>query len=56
MAASNALSWDLNRRAYIDKWGSVPPDLPLYTKPWNELPLWATRPDLAGRVKRAWKK
>ena len=57
LAKSNAVSWEINRKAYVAKWGAAPPDQPLYTKPWNsELPLWAIRPDLAGRVKRAWKR
>jgi GT2 family glycosyltransferase len=57
LAKANAVSWDLNRTAYVAKWGAAPPDKPIYTKPWNkDLPLWTTQPDLAGRLQRMWKR
>jgi GT2 family glycosyltransferase len=54
IAAANAVTWDINKRAYIAKWGGPPGKEKLKT-PWGQrLPLWATRPDPAGRARRLW--
>ncbi len=50
----NAETWDLNKRAYVAKWGGLPGKERLKT-PWGKrLPLWATRPDVRGRTDRLW--
>lgn len=55
LAFANSRSWDINKRAYIAKWGGPPGQERLKT-PWGKrLPLWATKPDIEGRAKRAWK-
>ncbi len=54
IAAANAVTWDINKRAYVAKWGGVPGKERLKT-PWGrKLPLWATRPDVEGRKARSW--
>jgi hypothetical protein len=54
LAAANQRTWQLNRQAYIAKWGGAP-DQEQFTTPWGrDLPLWATKPDLWGRQARAW--
>lgn len=54
LAARNAETWAINKKAYRDKWGGVPGKEKLKT-PWGrKLPLWATRPDVAGRSARLW--
>jgi GT2 family glycosyltransferase len=51
---ANNRSWALNRQAYIEKWGG-PPGKETFSSPWNSgLPLWAVRPDPAGRAARVW--
>lgn len=53
-AHANNRSWAINEKAYVAKWGGLPGKEKFET-PWDlGLPLWATRPDLAGREKRAW--
>lgn len=52
--AANNRTWRLNEDAYRAKWGGLPGHERFIT-PWDtELPLWATRPDLDGRVARQW--
>lgn len=53
--AANGRTFPLNRAAYLAKWGGLPGDERFRT-PWNVpgLPLWATRPDPAGRARRLW--
>lgn len=54
IGAANNRTWQLNEQAYIRKWGGIPGD-ERYTTPWaTQLPVWATRPDLDGRVARRW--
>lgn len=54
LAAANNRTWQLNRAAYIAKWGG-PPGREQFTTPWGrDLPLWATKPDPWGRLARAW--
>lgn len=57
LARANNRTWNLNRAAYIEKWGG-PPGKETFTTPWGgkygALPLWATRPNLAGREARIW--
>ena len=54
LAAANARTWEVNRAAYIAKWGG-PPGEQTFQTPWDSgLPLWATRPSMAERVKRMW--
>lgn len=53
-AAGNSRSWTLNHQAYISKWGG---DIgrEKFDTPWGSgLPLWATKPDPAGRTARRW--
>lgn len=51
---ANHRSFVQNSRAYIDKWGG-PPGHETFTSPWNSgMPVWATRPDIAGRRSRQW--
>jgi hypothetical protein len=53
-AAANARSWELNRDAYIAKWGG-PPGTETFRTPWGlDLPLSAVRPDPVGRAARSW--
>ncbi len=55
LAAANAVTWAINRAAYVEKWGGVPGTENLET-PWGQpLPLWATKPSVAGRSARLWK-
>lgn len=54
LKVANARSWALNEAAYVDKWGGLPGH-EWHQTPWNrDLPLWATKPDLRGRVSRSW--
>jgi hypothetical protein len=54
LARANNLTWVLNRAAYVAKWGG-PPGRETFDTPWNQgLPLWATKPDLWGRMARTW--
>lgn len=51
---ANNRTWQLNRQAYVAKWGG-PPGHETYATPWGrDVPLWATKPDTDGRVARAW--
>jgi hypothetical protein len=55
LAAANAVTWQINKRAYKEKWGGPPGKETLRT-PWGKrLPLWATKPDPLGRVIRNWR-
>ena len=54
LAAANNRTWQLNRQAYISKWGGAP-GREQFKTPWGrDLPLWATKPDPWGRLARAW--
>ncbi len=47
-------TWIINQAAYVAKWGGRP-GRETFKTPWNlDLPLWATRPSMAGRVEREW--
>jgi len=51
---ANDRSFVQNSRAYIDKWGG-PPGHETFTSPWNSgMPIWVTKPDIAGRRARQW--
>lgn len=51
---ANNRTWKLNENAYRAKWGGLPGH-ETFDTPWDlGLPLWATRPDMDGREKRAW--
>ncbi len=50
----NDLSFVENAQAYRDKWGGMPHE-ERFATPWDSgLPLWVTRPDMAGRRRRQW--
>jgi hypothetical protein len=52
--SANARSFKLNRDAYLAKWGGLPGH-ETFTTPWDSgLPVWAVRPDMAGRNSRRW--
>jgi hypothetical protein len=52
--AANNLTWQLNRAAYVAKWGG-PPGREVYVTPWGlQVPVWATRPDPEARAVRVW--
>jgi GT2 family glycosyltransferase len=52
--SSNRRSFMANHAAYLRKWGGVPGS-ETYETPWNSgLPVWVTRPDMAGRRDRRW--
>lgn len=54
LATANHRTWQLNRQAYVAKWGG-PPGRETFTTPWGrDVPLWATKPDVDGRTARAW--
>lgn len=54
LSLANNRTWQLNEKAYIAKWGGLPGE-ETFTTPFGlDLPLWATRPDMAGRVARLW--
>lgn len=54
LSLANNRTWALNEAAYVAKWGGLP-GKETFTSPWGKaLPLWATRPDLDGRVLRRW--
>lgn len=56
LAKANAVTWDINRAAYVEKWGGPPGQETLKT-PWGKrLPLWATKPDMEGRAARDWRR
>lgn len=56
LSMANNRSWIENERAYVAKWGGLPGHETFET-PWNSgWPLWATRPDLDGRISRDWKR
>jgi hypothetical protein len=53
--SDNGISFTENRLAYIAKWGGLPRE-ERFTTPWDSgLPLWATRPNMAGRKSRTWR-
>ena len=55
LAKENSRTWSLNHAAYVAKWGGRPGE-ERFTSPWDSgQPLWATRPDLNGRVARSWR-
>ena len=54
LAHANNRTWQLNRQAYVAKWGG-PPGRERFATPWDRpVPIWATKPDVDGRVARAW--
>lgn len=54
LSHANNRTWQLNRQAYVNKWGG-PPGRELFTTPWGrDIPIWATKPDPAGRYARLW--
>lgn len=54
LAAANNRTWQLNRQAYVAKWGG-PPGRETFTTPWGrDVPLWASKPDVDGRAARTW--
>lgn len=54
LASANNRTWELNRAAYVRKWGGAPGE-ERYSSPWGmDLPLWAVRPALDARVARRW--
>lgn len=51
---SNDRSFAVNGSAYLEKWGG-PPGHEKYETPWNSgMPVWVTRPSIAGRLRRRW--
>lgn len=51
---ANNRTWKLNEAAYVAKWGGRPGQ-ERFMRPWDlNLPLWATKPDMAGRAARRW--
>lgn len=53
-SAGNNRTFGENQARYVAKWGG-PPRQEVYETPWNSgLPLWVTRPDVAGRARRQW--
>lgn len=51
---ANNRTWQLNRQAYVAKWGG-PPGRERFTTPWGrDVPIWATKPDVDGRTARTW--
>jgi hypothetical protein len=54
LSKANNRTWEINKAAYVAKWGGIPGE-ERFTTPWDrDLPLWATRPDMDGRVARRW--
>lgn len=54
LTEANNRTWQLNRQAYVAKWGG-PPGREKFTTPWGrDVPVWATKPDPEGRVARSW--
>ena len=54
LSLANNRTWALNQQAYVDKWGGLPGN-EMFTTPWNSgLPVWVTKPDIAGRQRRLW--
>jgi hypothetical protein len=54
LARANNRSWIVNQAAYVAKWGGRPGH-ETFTSPWNSgMPIWVTRPSLAGRQERRW--
>ncbi len=52
--SANFRSFTQNRDAYLAKWGGLP-GYEIYDTPWDSgLPVWAVRPDMAGRRSRRW--
>lgn len=51
---ANNRSWIENERAYKAKWGGLPGKEKFSTPYDSGLPLWAVKPNLDGREKRAW--
>jgi hypothetical protein len=55
LSRENDRTWNINHNAYVNKWGG-PPGHETYSSPWDTgLPLWVTKPDLAGRAARSWR-
>lgn len=51
---ANNRTWIVNQAAYVAKWGGRP-GKETFRTPWNlDLPLWACRPSVGGRVEREW--
>lgn len=50
----NHKTFELNKAAYIAKWGGLPRE-ERYTSPWNEgVPIWTVKPDIGARAARRW--
>lgn len=53
-ARSNNRSFQQNAMAYLDKWGGLP-GRETFDTPWNSgMPVWVTKPDINGRIRRRW--
>ncbi len=54
LATRNQMTFRENANRYVDKWGGMPGE-ETFDTPWNSgMPLWVTRPDIAGRALRQW--
>lgn len=54
IAFKNSRTYAINKAAYFDKWGGGPGEETFKT-PWNQnVPIWATRPNMDGRLRRSW--